>query len=71
MAIMNLEHARGSLARGFARQAMVEAARNSADTAAILNALHGLAPNLRSRQRFAARLESRPGVVRASVVAAS
>ncbi|MDU8912498.1 hypothetical protein [Aestuariicoccus sp. MJ-SS9] len=68
MRVLNLEHARVALARGLARQAMEEAARDDANAARILNELHHMAPNPRSRQRFAARLSARPGVVRARAV---
>ena len=63
MRVLDVEHARGSLARGLAGQAMAEAARDDADMARILTELHGMAPNARSRQRFAARLRGRRGVV--------
>ncbi|WP_428925416.1 hypothetical protein [Marinibacterium sp. SX1] len=66
---LDLEHARGSIARGLARQAMEQAACHSADTGAILAGLHAMAPNPRNRQRFAARLRGRPGVVQARPVA--
>ncbi|SMX44424.1 hypothetical protein [Maliponia aquimaris] len=65
MRVLDLEHARGSLARGLARQAMELAARDSAETAGILNEVHQMAPNIRSRQRFAARIRGRRGVVQA------
>lgn len=69
MRVLDLEHARGSLARGLAGQAMAEAARDDADMARILTELHGMAPNVRSRQRFAARLRGWRGVVSARAVA--
>lgn len=69
MHVLDLEHARGSLARGLARQAMDDAARDSADTALILTELRGMAPNARSRQRHAARLTGRRGVVSAKAAA--
>lgn len=59
MRVVDLEHARGSLARGLAGQALVDAAQDNADMARILMELHGIAPNPRSRQRFAARLRGR------------
>jgi len=68
MRVLDLEHARGSLARGLARQAMVDAERDDADTARILTDLHDVAPNARSRLRFAMRLRARRGVVQARAV---
>ncbi|GGH40167.1 hypothetical protein SAMN05444007_11440 [Cribrihabitans marinus] len=69
MRVVDLEHARGSLARGLAGQALVDAAQDNADMARILMELHSIAPNPRSRQRFAARLRGRRGVVSARTVA--
>ncbi|TNF12952.1 MAG: hypothetical protein EP320_10220 [Rhodobacteraceae bacterium] len=69
MHVLSLRTARRSLARGLARQVMTEAACDSADTARILADLHGMAPNARSRQRFAARLGRRRGVVEARAAA--
>lgn len=65
MRVLSNKNARRSLARGWARQAMTEAALDDADTARILTELHDMAPNARSRQRFAARLRGRRGVVQA------
>ncbi|WGW02771.1 hypothetical protein [Tropicibacter oceani] len=68
MQVFDLEKARGSLARGLARQAMDDAARESADTGRILADLRAMAPNPRSRQRFAARMTGRRGVLLARAV---
>lgn len=69
MPVLSMVNARRSLARGLARQAMTEAACDDADTSRILTELHGMAPNARSRQRFAARLRGRRGVVHARALA--
>lgn len=69
MSVLSIATARRSLARGLARQAMTEATCDGADTARILTELHDMAPNARSRQRFAARLRRRRGVVQARAVA--
>lgn len=68
MCVSNFPNARRSLARGLARQAMAEAANDNADTSRILTELHGMSPNTRNRQRFAARLRARRGVVHARAV---
>lgn len=68
MPVLSIATARRSLARGLARQAMTEAASDSANTSRILSELHDMAPNARSRQRFAARLRGRRGVVQACAV---
>lgn len=62
----NLEFARPSLSRGLARQAVDHAQRDSADATALFDATRGMAPNLRSRQRCAARLRRARGVIRAA-----
>lgn len=69
MRVFDLENARCSLARGLAGQAMAQAARDNAETARILTELHGVAPNMRSRQRYATRLRGRRGVVSARAMA--
>lgn len=66
MLTLDLEHARPALARGLARQAMDQAASDSANIPAILSDLWHMAPNQRSRARHAARLKGRRGVVRAN-----
>lgn len=69
MPVLSIATARRSLARGLARKSMTEAASDSANTSRILSELHDMAPNARSRQRFAARLRGRRGVVQARTVA--
>lgn len=69
MRVLSIATARRSLARGLARQAMTEAACDDADISRILTELHGMAPNTRSRRRFAARLRRQCGVVQARAVA--
>jgi hypothetical protein len=64
MQILGLEHVRGSLARGLARQAMKQASLHSADDTRLVSELHDLAPNARSHMRYARRLRRRVGVVR-------
>lgn len=66
MKMLNLEHARGSLGRGLARQALEAAEADCADAAGIVHSLHDLAPNPRNRARHARRLMRRRGVLRAS-----
>jgi hypothetical protein len=66
MKMLDLEHARGSLGRGLARQALAEAEADCADAAGIVHSLHDLAPNPRNRARHARRLMRRRGVLRAS-----
>ena len=66
MQMFDLERARGSLGRGLARQAFEKAQRDDADFGRALRDLHDLAPNPRSRSRFARRLGRRPGVVAVS-----
>lgn len=68
MSVLSIATARRSLARGLARQAMTDAASDRANTSRILSELHDMAPNARSRQRFAARLRGRRGVVLARAV---
>jgi len=66
MKMLDLEHARGSLGRGLARQALEEAEADCADAAGIVRSLHDLRPNLRNHARHARRLMRRRGVLRAS-----
>lgn len=66
MRVLDLDNVLVSLARSFAGQAMAEAARGDAGLARILAEFHGMAPNPRSQQRFAARLR---GVVSARALA--
>jgi hypothetical protein len=66
MKMLDLEHARGSLGRGLARQALAEAEAGCADASGIVHSLHDLAPNPRNGARHARRLMRRRGVLRAS-----
>lgn len=66
MKMLDLEHARGSLGRGLARQALTEAEAGCADAAGIVHSLHDLGPNPLNRARHARRLMRRRGVLRAS-----
>jgi len=66
MEMLDLEHARCSLGRGLARQALQEAETDCADATGIVRELHRLAPNPRNRARHARRLLRRRGVLRAA-----
>ena len=63
MAMLNIEHARGSLARGLARQAFRQAEDADANVGQVSRTLHEVAPNARSCARFAARIARWPGVL--------